>query len=102
MAARVPKLCHHKASGHAYATLGGKPVFFGRWGDPETRERYDRAIAAWLAAGRKNHQPPPPGLPLEEALLRYKVQSPTTASAPSERTAPTALPAFRSGTTACW
>lgn len=30
MATRVPTLCHHKASGRAYATLDGEQVLFGR------------------------------------------------------------------------
>ncbi len=48
----VPKYCHHKATGRAYVTLDGRPVYLGTWNSPESRQFYDRKIAEWLAAGR--------------------------------------------------
>ena len=50
--ARKPSYCLHKPSGRTYATINGKPVYFGRHGTPESRDRYDLAIAEWIATGR--------------------------------------------------
>lgn len=36
----------------AVVRIAGKDHHLGPWGAPESRERYDRLIAAWVAAGR--------------------------------------------------
>ena len=54
----IPQLCRHKASKQGYVTLNGKAEYLGVWPDgvenapKEVRQRYDVAIAKWLAAGR--------------------------------------------------
>jgi integrase len=48
----VPKLRHHKASGQGGVVLDGKFLYLGKHGSPETRERYDRVVAEWLANRR--------------------------------------------------
>jgi hypothetical protein len=54
---RVPKYRLHKASGRAVVTLPnpgalrGRDVFLGRYGTPESQQRYARVIAEWSATG---------------------------------------------------
>lgn len=80
---RIPSLCRHKASGQAVVRLNGRDVYCGRWGSPEARERYERLVAEWLAAGRALPDEPgtaaprqaepanPPGLTVTEVLAAY-------------------------------
>lgn len=49
----TPKYCHHKATGRAYVTLSGREIYLGAHGSPESYAAYDRALAEWLAAGRR-------------------------------------------------
>jgi integrase len=42
-----PPYLRHKASGQAYCTIGGKPVYLGPHGTPGSRKRYRRVIAQW-------------------------------------------------------
>ncbi len=48
-----PSLCLHKPTGQAYVTIEGRPHYLGKYGLPETQERYDRFIAEWLSNGRR-------------------------------------------------
>lgn len=48
----VPKYGFHKASGQARVLLRGHEVYLGPHGSAESREKYDRLIAEFLAAGR--------------------------------------------------
>lgn len=50
----------HKPSGLAVVTIGGKDCYLGKHDSPESRERYDRLIADWLARGRPAEPTPPP------------------------------------------
>jgi integrase len=49
----VPSYRLHKQSGQAIVTLSGRDVLLGRHGTPESREKYSRVVAEWLAAGRQ-------------------------------------------------
>jgi integrase len=49
---RIPKLCHHKATGQAYVTLNGRERYLGVHGTAEAQGAYDRLIAEWMANGR--------------------------------------------------
>jgi integrase len=49
---RTPSLRLHKPSGLAVVTLGGRDVYVGRYGTPESRAEYDRVVAEWLLNGR--------------------------------------------------
>lgn len=42
-----PSYRHHKASGQAVVTIGGKDHYLGRHGSPESHAEYDRLIAHW-------------------------------------------------------
>ncbi len=52
MSVHTPKYRHHKPSGQAVVTLGGKDSYLGKYGSPESRAEYDRLLAEWLANGR--------------------------------------------------
>lgn len=59
--ARIPSYRHHKASGQAVVTLGGRDIYLGPHGTDESRELYNRTIADWLgrnrtATGRETEQ----------------------------------------------
>lgn len=51
---RIPKYRHHRGTGQAVIWLNGRDVYLGKHGTPESREMYDRLVAEWLAAGRRN------------------------------------------------
>ncbi len=46
-----PKYCRHRKSGLAYVFLVGKRRYLGKYGTPESREKYDQFVAAWRADG---------------------------------------------------
>ena len=50
---RVPSYRLHKASGQAVVTLDGKDCYLGKHGSKESRARYERQVAEYLANGRK-------------------------------------------------
>jgi len=54
----VPKYCLHKSSGHARTKVHGKWIALGKYGTPESKERYRRAIAEMDL---------PPTLPVDNA-----------------------------------
>lgn len=52
-APRTPAYRCQKAKPYprAFVELGGKRVYLGRWGTPESREAYHRTVAEWFASG---------------------------------------------------
>ena len=62
---KVPSYRHHKPSGLAVVTLDGRDHYLGKHGSPESRARYDRLIAEYLASGRR--------LPGKSLASRYTV-----------------------------
>jgi integrase len=72
----VPAYSLHKRSGQAIIRLSGRDFYLGPFNSPESRERYDRFVAEWLANGRR---PPAPeaetpaddGLTIDEMIVRY-------------------------------
>ncbi len=70
-ARRIPKLRHHKSSGRAVVTLGGRDVYLGRWGSPEADALYASKIAEWLAAGRIERPRPGSVLTVAELIAQY-------------------------------
>ena len=54
---RLPKLRHHKPSGQAVVTLGGRDVYLGRWGSQDSKSRYRAAIAEWMNEGSPRGRP---------------------------------------------
>jgi hypothetical protein len=74
---KVPSYSLHKGSGQAVVRIGGKDHYLGRYGTPESHERYERVIAQW-----RTDQPVSPGvsniqssnladLTVSKALLPY-------------------------------
>jgi hypothetical protein len=43
----------HKTSGQARVRLGGREIYLGVYGTPESRREYGRVVGEWLAAGRR-------------------------------------------------
>jgi integrase len=46
---RLPKYRHYKPKDLAVVRLDGRDVYLGRFDSPESREKYRRVVAAWLA-----------------------------------------------------
>lgn len=53
MSKKTPTLRRHRRSGHGYAWLHGRQVWFGPYEDPETHRRFARTLAEWIANGRR-------------------------------------------------
>jgi integrase len=78
-ATRVPSYRLHKATGRAVFTICGggqrKDFFLGRYGSPKSRERYERLVAEWLAAGAPRPWSGPQrekaSCTVSEVILRY-------------------------------
>jgi integrase len=73
-----PKLTHHKGSGQGVVRLDGRDVYCGRFGTAECLANYHRAVAEWLANGRRAPAPPadgkaggPEDLTVNELALAY-------------------------------
>ncbi len=71
MARHLPKLCHHRRSGRAYATdpATRREVYFGFWGTPEAQAAYDRWLAVLLARRAEVPSGTPPGARVGMARL---------------------------------
>jgi integrase len=50
-AKRLPKLRHHKASGQAVVTIGGRDLYCGKYGTREAEQAYFRVLSERDAAG---------------------------------------------------
>lgn len=73
---KVPKYRLHKPTGLGVVRLNGHDVYLGRHGTLESRQRYERIIAQWLANGRVLPPLPPVnpstnGLAMCELILAY-------------------------------
>ncbi|MCG3180948.1 MAG: hypothetical protein BIFFINMI_03314 [Phycisphaerae bacterium] len=66
----VPKLRLHKASGQGLVVLNGQTIYLGKYGEPQTEERYHQKLAEWLAAGRQLPVSPRQ-LTVKELLQRF-------------------------------
>lgn len=71
---RPPKYQLHKGSGQAKVRIGGKDIYLGVWGTPESKERYDRILSDWLAGQVRRDTPAAaqqPGLSVNDVLASY-------------------------------
>ena len=59
LSTKMPKFCRH-ARGQAFVKIAGQQIWLGRYGEPATREKYDRLVAQWLANGRTLPAAAPP------------------------------------------
>lgn len=49
MSKKKPSYLLHKSTGQARVRIGGKDHYLGRYGSPESRDRYDDLIAEWFS-----------------------------------------------------
>ena len=71
---RTPSYRLHRPSGLAVVSIGGRDVYLGKHGSPESRAKYDQLIAEWLLGGRQNTHAPrdnPDDLTVSELGIRY-------------------------------
>jgi integrase len=71
---RTPSYRLHKPTGQAVVTLSGMDIYLGRYGSPESRAEYDRAIVEWITNGRRVPIPASglgSDLSVNELLLAY-------------------------------
>src|SRR5208337_2270629 len=59
--ARVPKYRHYKPKNLAVVRIDGRDHYLGRFNSPESRQRYHRLIAGWLASASRFPAEPHPG-----------------------------------------
>lgn len=55
-----PAYRRHKSSNLAYVTIGGKPIYLGAYGSPESRRRYRAIIREWEDSAGRAELPPLP------------------------------------------
>jgi integrase len=71
----IPKYSLHKPSGRARVRIGGRDIYLGAYGSPESKEAYNRVIAEHLAGGvptaRPASRPSRGPLSIAELILRY-------------------------------
>ncbi|QEH35442.1 hypothetical protein OJF2_39940 [Aquisphaera giovannonii] len=81
MSARNPRTLsyrHHRPSGQAVVTLGGRDRYLGPHGTAASKAAYDRLIAEWLANGRISHHG---GAVVAELITPYLAYLDTTCKA---------------------
>lgn len=79
MSTRVPKYRLHKGSGQALVQINGRRIYLGKHGTKESKEKYRRLVAEWLAAAKEPRQTgvaPPPSrcrhdFTINDMLLAY-------------------------------
>ncbi len=49
----VPSYRRHKQSGQAIVTLSGRDILLGKYASLESRDKYNRLVSEWIAAGRQ-------------------------------------------------
>ena len=70
----IPAYSLHRSSGQAIVRISGRDNYLGLHGSPESREKYGRLIAEWLACGRQPIEvvtAPANGLLINELLLKF-------------------------------
>ena len=71
---KVPSYCKHSATGQAYVTIDGREKYLGKYGTPESREKYARIIAEKYQGPRQVSGVAVPknnALTIDELVLRY-------------------------------
>lgn len=71
---RVPSYSLHKTSGQARVVIGGRSIYFGKYGSPESHEAYAREVAklafdAVDSPALKLHAAPGDDLSVNEVIL---------------------------------
>lgn len=71
---RTPKYRHYKPKDLAVVRLDGRDIYLGKYGTPESWEKYHRLVAEWIAGGRKVvpvTEPEPVKITVNQVLLQY-------------------------------
>jgi integrase len=68
---RIPSYRLHKSTGQAVVTLAGRDHYLGTHGSPESREKYQRLLAEYLANNRQVPAERAPDLTVAEVLAAY-------------------------------
>lgn len=76
MQTRTPKYRLHKASGQALVQINGRRIYLGKHGSDESKEKYRRLVAEWLASPAEttvnaSSRPLPSPISVNELLLQY-------------------------------
>ena len=76
MSTRLPKYRLHKGSGQAVVQIDGQRIYFGVHGTKESKEKYRRHVAEWLAVERPPSQAASSshssgGISINELILAY-------------------------------
>ena len=65
---KKPAYQHHKASGQAKVRVNGQDTYLGKYGSPESYERYEEIVSDWMI---RNQNPKTHALTLDELALLY-------------------------------
>lgn len=68
---QVPSYRLYRQSGQAIVTLSGRDHLLGAHGSPESRAKYDRLIAEWLANGRRAEYRGAAGLTVSRVIAEF-------------------------------
>lgn len=68
---RLPSYRLHKSTGQAVVSLSGRDVYLGQHGTEASREKYDRVVQEWLAAGRQRAAHPSELFTVTELISSY-------------------------------
>jgi integrase len=71
---QIPRYCRHEPTGQAYVRFEGRQFYLGRWSraaSAPSKEKYDRLIAEWMAAGRRMPVPAHP-ITIAEVAVRFR------------------------------
>jgi integrase len=75
MSFKAPQYRRHKGSGQALVQIGGRRIYLGKYGSPESKEKYRRLVAEALAKGKgvvhAHPQESSGGLSVKELILAY-------------------------------
>jgi integrase len=68
---RIPTYRLHKGTGQAIVRLAGVDVYLGKYGSVESREKYRRLLAEYLASGRAPAEDEDEPITIGECLIPY-------------------------------
>jgi len=89
---RIPSYRHHKPSNQAFVELSGKRHYLGRYGSPESRERYKRMLAEWQSNGRQG--PAAADISIVELVNRWRKHAVTYYVSPATGELTSSMHAF--------
>ena len=72
---KVPSYRLHKSDGRAIVTINGRDCLLGKYGTPESREKYDRLITQWLASDQQSPTKPKPDITIVELIALFLTEA---------------------------